>query len=147
MTAVLAWLGENKDWLFSGAGVVIIVGALSLIRRSLARRRDSSSRERAPAIPWKGVDVRGRYFAWDGPNLHSLADRSPIPAPEIAIQAIRKLGGTPSFGLKERLPQHLASGAMQVYETDRETWRRELLEHTDGSQVLLVREPNGGGAA
>ena len=142
---MLEWLRENRDWLFSGAGVAIIVGILSLIRRSNARRR-KSSRERYAAIPWKGVDVSGRYFAWDGPNLHLLTDRPPIPAPEIAIRAIRERGDTPSFGLKERLPQERASGAMQVYETDRQTWRRELLEHTDGTQVLLVREGESEGA-
>ena len=60
--------------------------------------------------------------------------------PQIAIDAIRALGATPSFGSQNKLRDHLAQGSMQVYETDRATWRRELLYASDGSQILLVRE-------
>lgn len=91
-------------------------------------------------IPWRGVEVRGRYFAWDGLPLHSLKDWPPVPAPEFAIDAIRQLGHTPSFGRREKLREHLAKGMLQVFETDRRSWRKELLYDADGSQVLLVRE-------
>lgn len=92
------------------------------------------------AVAWEGVKSRGRYFAWDGPKLHALADRPPISAPLEAIEAIRNAGHKPVFGAREKLYQHQASGAQQVFETDRKSWRRELLQSTDG-QLLLVR-PN-----
>lgn len=91
-------------------------------------------------VDWEGVQVRGRYFAWDGPRLHALDDRAPIPAPLEAISALRDAGHKPVFGLREKLHQHQASGAQQVFETDRKSWRRELLQSSDG-QLLLVR-PN-----
>lgn len=91
-------------------------------------------------VGWQGIQVGSRYFAWDGPTLHSLPDRPPIPAPLDAIEGIRTAGHKPVFGTREKLYQHQASGAMQVFETDRSSWRRELLQATDG-QVLLVR-PN-----
>lgn len=88
--------------------------------------------------PWAGVVTGARYFAWDGPSLHALEDRTPIPAPEPAIGAIRQAGLTPFFGTKAKLRRYLARGDLQVYETDRRTWRRELLHAPDGDQVLLV---------
>jgi hypothetical protein len=87
---------------------------------------------------WQGVEVQNRYFAWDGPRLHKLDDRSPIPAPPMVIEAMKEVGVTPSFGRLDKLRTHLAKGAMQVYETDRKSWRRELLYSDDGSQVLLA---------
>jgi hypothetical protein len=87
-------------------------------------------------VDWQGVKVRNRYFAWDGPALHGLPDRTAIPAPQEAIDAIRKLGHKPLFGRHDKLPRLQTAGALQVFETDRVSWRRELV--MDG-QVLLVR--------
>ena len=101
----------------------------------------------APTIPWRGVEVHGRYVAWDGPTLHALDDRPGVPATEQIIIAIKDAGCNASFGRRDRLREHLARGLSQVYETDRETWRRELLYDADGSQVLLVRDPSLDGAA
>ena len=95
---------------------------------------------------WAGVQVGTRFFAWDGPRLHALEDRQPIGAPTEVIEALKAAGHTPSFGLHAKLRHHLAGGAFQVFETDRRTWRRELLYADDGSQVLLVRTGAQGGA-
>ena len=89
---------------------------------------------------WSGVNAGPRYFAWDGPTLHSLEDRPPIPTPSEAIDAIEAAGHTASFGRRDRLRIHQARGAKQVYETDRTAWRRELLEVSDGNQILLIQE-------
>ena len=97
-------------------------------------------------VEWQGVEARNRYFAWDGPTLHSLADRSPIPAPLEAIEALKAAGHKPVFGTRAKLLQHQADGLFQVFETDRATWRRELLQSPDG-QVLLVRPGALRGAA
>ena len=91
-------------------------------------------------VAWEGVEVRGRYFAWDGPTLHALVDRAAIPAPLEAIDGIRGAGHKPVFGTRDKLYKHQATGAKQVFETDRASWRRELLQAADG-QILLVR-PN-----
>ena len=96
---------------------------------------------------WHGVHLGTRYFAWDGPQLHGLPDRQPIPAPQSAIDALKASGHTPSFGRRDRLRDYQAQGAFQVYETDRTSWRRELLHAPDGSQVLLVRPALSSGAA
>lgn len=94
-------------------------------------------------VEWAFVEDRGRYFAWDGPELHALPDRSPIPAPQQAIDALKSAGHTPSFGLRNRLRNYQAEGLIQVFETDRRSWRRELLYEADGDQVLLVRLSGG----
>jgi len=96
-------------------------------------------------IDWQGVQVKNRYFAWEGPTLHALPDRSAIPAPLEAIEALKSGGHKPVFGTRAKLHQHQASGAFQVFETDRASWRRELLQAADG-QVLLVRPGALGGA-
>lgn len=92
---------------------------------------------------WRGVYVGARYFAWDGPQLHALLDRAPIPAPQGAIDALGSAGHTPSFGTRAKLRQHQAKGCLQVFETDRDSWRKELLHDADGDQVLLVRPGPG----
>jgi hypothetical protein len=92
---------------------------------------------------WEGVNAGNRFFAWDGPNLHALPDRQPMPAPLEAIEALRAAGHKPVFGVRDKLYRHQASGAFQVWETDRVSWRRELLQPVDG-QILMVR-PNVGG--
>lgn len=97
-------------------------------------------------IEWKGVYARDRYFAWDGPGLHNLNDRPPIPAPLEAIDALKAAGHKPHFGTRDKLFIHQSKGAFQVFETDRETWRRELLQAGDG-QILLVRPDTFSGAA
>jgi hypothetical protein len=155
MTSILRWLADNKEWLFSGVGVVFLLVIAPRVAKLVKqwggkilswwhRKRQLPDTQMA-TIPWKGVERRGRYFAWDGPTLHLLDDRAPIPAPEIAIEAIRQSGATPSFGRKDRLRDYSAKGAMQVYETDRETWKRELLYSSDGSQVLLAKETSSEG--
>jgi hypothetical protein len=87
---------------------------------------------------WVGVEVDGRYIAWEGPNLHALLDRPPLGATQAMEAAIRAVGMTPSYGRRDRLHHHLAQGAHQVYETDRRSWRKELLYRDDGRAVLLV---------
>jgi hypothetical protein len=87
---------------------------------------------------WHGVALGARFFAWDGPTLHSLVDRPPIPAPDELMSAIREAGFEPSFGVKARLAHHFANGRLQVFETDRQSWRRELLLAGEGDQVLLI---------
>lgn len=145
MAEIFNWIAEERGWLFSGLGIVVFVGLWRLVSRMWRKVRQggiSTAQIEPPSTEgWKGVEVQGRYFAWDGPTLHSLDDRPAIPAPDIVIEAIRGLGGTPSFGRQDKLRDHLAQGSMQVYETDRVSWRRELLHAPDGSQVLLVREP------
>ena len=78
-------------------------------------------------IPWSGVGVRERFFAWDGPNLHALNDRPGIAAPSGLIEAIRAKAMDPSFGLREDLDHYFSRGKSQVFETDRVSWRREIL--------------------
>ena len=86
---------------------------------------------------WGGLHVGHRYFAWDGPTLHSLPDRAPIPAPREALTALGSVGKV-SFGRHDRLRDQQAKGLFQVFETDRATWRRELLYSDDAGQVLLI---------
>ena len=66
--------------------------------------------------PWEGVEVDGRYFAWSGPMLHSLADRQPIPAFRGLEDALRESGIEHRFGREDRLRHHLSSGRLQVLE-------------------------------
>jgi len=92
-----------------------------------------------PSEPWYGIAVGTRYFAWGGPTLHALDDRDPIPAPEQLLQELRAQGVTHRFGTKAKMRNHLAQGWAAAWETDRHSWRRELLYGADGDQVLLVK--------
>lgn len=85
---------------------------------------------------WHGVEVDGRYFAWDGLGLHDLSDRKEEPAP---VQLLKLLGDSASFAIPTNLDSTLASGAALVYETDQRTWRRRLWG-VGGEQVLVMRD-------
>src|SRR5207247_7087548 len=73
--------------------------------------------------------------------IHKLDQRTPVPNPPGLTEALQAAGAVPSFGLVDDLRQFLAKGLAQVYETDRQTWRREILYSEDGDQVLFVRPP------
>jgi hypothetical protein len=89
-------------------------------------------------IEWEGVRVGRRFFAWAGPTLHALPDRSPSPTPNEVLMAIRGAGYIPSYGVRAKLVHHLSEGALQVYETDKRTWRREMITPPEG-QLLMVK--------
>jgi len=93
----------------------------------------------APAEAWQGISVGNRYFAWGGPTLHALDDRDPVPAPEPLLHELRARGITHRFGTKAKLRNHLAQGWAPAWETDRHSWRREVLYGADGDQVLLIK--------
>lgn len=86
---------------------------------------------------WQGVEWEGRFFAWKGKTLHSHEDRDPVQATDGLLDVIRKFGYIASFCNKDNLGRALGNdGRCQVYETDRRTWRRQVLR---GVQFLLVR--------
>ena len=87
---------------------------------------------------WRGVEIGNRFFAWDGPTIHDLKDRPGVPDPPGLTEAIRAVQMVPTFGIRAKLRQHLAQGRLQVYETDRGDWRREVIYSADGDQILLV---------
>ena len=117
--------------------VVATENLIRIVEVVAGRRRDDEE--------WVGVEVDGRYFVWDGPRLHALEDRRPVPAPRSAEDAVRRVGMIPSYGEYSRLRGHLAKGRLQVFETDRRhTWRKELVYAADGRQVLLVRPARPG---
>lgn len=102
----------------------------------IARNSDIQYLEEAG---WKGLELNGRYFCWDGPGLWGLPDRDAVLAPPGLLDALRAIQLIPSFGNRHRLTNHLAQGRKQVFETDRRSWRREVLDAGDEGQVLLIR--------
>ena len=87
---------------------------------------------------WEGIEIAGRFFAWAGPQLHGLEDRQPTVAPESLLHMIRTSSRRAvTLGNRNRLHKHLDEGKLQVYETDRKSWRRELVA-ADANQVVLI---------
>jgi hypothetical protein len=89
------------------------------------------------AVGWVGVQHGNRYFAWDGP-LDSMEDRDPQVCPPGLQDAIKAVGMVPRFGNANKLEEHLANARLQVFLTDRTTWKRQVIN--DGKQVLLVHD-------
>jgi len=100
----------------------------------------SKALPQANETQFRGVAVDGRFFAWEGP-LHKLDELTPVPELPGLPEALRAAGAEPSFRLFDDLRQHLAAGLLPVYETDRHTWKREVLYASDGDQILFVRPP------
>lgn len=88
---------------------------------------------------WKGVEVNGRFFAWEGYRLATLDEKQPSGAPPELLGELEKIGIEKRYHAKRKLSGALAKGWVQIYETDSESWRREMLYPNDGEQVLMVR--------
>lgn len=95
------------------------------------------------ASGWVGVEVGSRYFAWDGPRLHALEDRLAVPTPPALLEELKRIRMKASFGSKRSLRQYLEKGQLQVFETDRASWRKALL-HDGDDLILIVRAANEG---
>ncbi|GAC1457116.1 MAG: hypothetical protein PVSMB1_06820 [Gemmatimonadaceae bacterium] len=92
--------------------------------------------ERTPkSADWTGVQLGSRFFAWDGP-LDGLDDKDALICPSGLPDALRAAGMTPTFGNVDKLEQHLADGRLQLFLTDRASWKRAVVN--DGRQLLLV---------
>jgi hypothetical protein len=94
----------------------------------------------AASTPFRGIVFANRFFDWDGP-LHKLDERAPTPELAGLPSALKAAGAEPIFGLTRGVRQQLARGYLPVYETDRKTWKREILHVQDGDQILFVRPP------
>ncbi|MGH7548316.1 MAG: hypothetical protein ACREMM_09080 [Gemmatimonadales bacterium] len=94
----------------------------------------------AAATPYVGVQLGERFFDWGGP-FHDLVEWDPVPAPNELHAALRAAGAEPIFITVSDLRNKLAAGWVRVHQTDRATWRRDVLMPGDGNQVLLVRPP------
>src|SRR5262249_36863896 len=84
---------------------------------------------------WTGIQLGNRFFAWDGP-IDGLDDKDAFICPSGLTDALKTAGMTPTFGNVDKLQQHLANGRLQVFLTDRSTWKRPVVN--DGRQLLLV---------
>ncbi len=71
MVSIFEWIVDNKEWLFSGIGIAAVAAFWHLITRRKKPRQPPRSHpvpSQSPSrISWRGVEIRGRYFAWDGP--------------------------------------------------------------------------------
>lgn len=88
----------------------------------------------ADEAAWEGVQIQGAYYAWAGPLLN-LQDRDSVPPPPNLIQEIERRGFHVRWGNRDRLPHHVQRGLVQVFATDRESWRRAV---EDRGRLLLV---------
>ena len=65
MKAILAWLQHNKEWVFSGIGVTVVVGVIALVR-SLFRPGTENTQPRPPARNLQ-VNLAFGALTYDGP--------------------------------------------------------------------------------
>ena len=109
--------------------------------RSVEELSGRAREEQERLSGWVGVHIGQRHFAWEGPDLHRVPDWPSAPTPSGLIEAIREGGWIPSYGIPEKLEQHLAAGRQQVFETHRRSFRRPVIGGGKGEwQILLVRE-------
>ena len=101
-------------------------------------RELSKALPHAAATPFRGVIVDEQFFDWEGP-FYKLDEWDPVPASNELLTALRAAGMEPIFTTNAKLRDSLAAGWVRVHQTDRRTWRRDVLMPGHGDQVLLVR--------
>jgi hypothetical protein len=82
---------------------------------------------------WEGVTLDGAFYAWSGP-LIQMQDRDDAVAPQGLMAALRDRGADPAWAT--RLDRAVERGSLQVFATDRRSWKRAI---ASGLGKLVVR--------
>ena len=118
--------------------ILAILGLSTNQVQEFAARFAAESAEPVPVgeneAAWEGVQLESGYYAWAG-QLLNLEDRESVPPPAGLLQEIERRGLRPRWGNADRLAHHVQRGLAQVYATDRETWRRPVMNQ---GRSLLV---------
>ena len=102
---------------------------------------------RPPAEPYtqekcRGVEVRGRYFDWYGPTLHSFEDRPDVSVLPAVLAAIEAKGFSVIYIPGYQRAEFSDQRKYQLFETDRRSWRRPV---THDGAVVVVHDPTFNG--
>ena len=89
---------------------------------------------------WEGVQIQDVFYAWAGPLLH-LRGCNSVSAPAGLLDEIQRRGLRPRWANLGRISHHVERGLAQVFATDRETWRRPVM---DRNRPLMVGNPKAG---
>jgi hypothetical protein len=118
-----------------------ILDAVHLPRNAIQDIVGRLARVAAEAVPagenepaWEAIQVEGVYYAWAGPLLR-LQDNGAIPPPATLLRELERRGLQVRWGNQDRLAHHVQRGLAQVFATDRERWRRPVV---DRGRLLLV---------
>ena len=124
-----------------GEQLEAVLDALGLRRNAVREFVARFTAEAAEPVPvgkneaaWEGVQFQGVYYAWAG-RLLNLQDRDSVSPPAGLLEEIKRRGLHSRWGNQDRLAHHIQRGLAQVFATDRETWRRPVV---DRGRLLLV---------
>jgi hypothetical protein len=83
---------------------------------------------------WEGIYLQGVFYAWAG-HLLNLEDREMMPPPIGLLDEIKRRGLVPRWCNPDRVGKHIERGLSQVYATDKNNWRRPIM---DNRRPLMV---------
>lgn len=149
----MSWLLENKEWLFSGIGSVILLGLLARIYRSLRTRTNTNSTDSASAnvnqtdSPGANVQVQqaGRDII-----IKNEAPAAP-PSPEIEDKWVSDLDYIEDAGIAERLRQqgyhlHWTGADNKARRVDIDGWDVVIDTDNSGQKVRYkIKDDSVGG--
>lgn len=127
---------KNKEWIFSGIGILVIGWIVWAIRSVVKKIRS----KKLIAEGWQRITYQDKSYAWDGP-LESLIDGQPKPTPDGLDTALRENGMEPAYANPKNLLNAHAHGYVQIFEIDLKRKRKHALL-AKILQVLLVRPAN-----
>src|SRR5262245_53972762 len=113
------------------------LGDPSEFARRIREAAESADQAAEHEEGWVGIKHDGGFFAWHGP-LAGLDDKAGVPPAAHLVDALVGAGMTVTWGNIDRLEHLFNEGRMQVFQTDRRTWKRPIVRSPDGKQVLLV---------
>jgi hypothetical protein len=107
----------------------------------LAQQANTAAVTGEDEAAWEGIQIGSDFYAWAG-SLLSLEDRESVPAPPDLLKEIERRGLKPRWASLNKLSHHVERGLAQVFATDRQTWRRPVL---DRNRPLMVGKVDPGG--
>lgn len=89
---MIEWLGQNKEWLFSGAGVTIVVSVCTFIIREIGKKKDKKF-GRIVLKRNKKKDIHIYITGVDNDNPFSLDSKKSTPIDFVSWNIKMESGG------------------------------------------------------
>lgn len=90
---MIEWLNQNKEWLFSGVGVTIIVVACTFIKKGIGKKKEKRKNFRGKVIKSNKKDIHISITGFNNDNPFSLDSKKSTPIDFVSWNEKMESGG------------------------------------------------------
>jgi hypothetical protein len=118
--------------------ILLLIGWLSSwLYRAYIKPRNEERKYRKEEPQWKGVELEGCYYTWDGPpRLEQLEEKPAEGIPQRLPDMLEKEGLKLRECTERTIPERKAQGYKIVYNTDKRNWKKKVQK---SDTILMVK--------